>query len=77
MFFVLTKYKTAENHASLAEFLRAIWEAVSEDRVLSLAWIKVSSTLTIDRLLTISVYTNDKNNYVIENRLSGVRRTIL
>ena len=55
MFFVLIRYNTAENHASLEQFPRVIWESVSLAIVLSLAQIKLFSIPITDCLLIISI----------------------
>ena len=51
MFFALTRYDIAENHASLEQFLKLFWEALSHTIVLNLGQIKLFYSPIIDFLI--------------------------
>ena len=56
MFFALTRYDTAENHASLEQDLKLTWEGVSHNIVLNLGQIKLFYSPIIDFCLFIYFY---------------------
>lgn len=66
MFFVLIRHKTVENYALLEQFHRTFWEVVTWAIVLSLAPIKFSSILTIDRFID---YFYTKNTFIETSRI--------